>query len=705
MFLSEHRLAERGYLLLWLLPSVLKAQPSAEVSPKPLPCQQSSVQVSCQGLGLRTFPEKLGHGVKQLDLSDNFIQNLTESCTSKLGQLEHLNMHFNQLATVSEMALTHLTHLHSLLLAANHLDRNYFTNGRAFGSLRNLKVLDLSANNLDSDMAAWYFSKLTSLKKLDLSWNKMTRLPGSIFQGTLKLREINLNNNYITEIEEGAFEALLNLKVVNLAMNSLHCISGFSLTQLQVLNLSYNALEFFVTEERKEHYQLQVLDLSHNKLIYFPELPKMHRLTHLNLSDNAMVSLAPSSTNTAEFRLQYDEMARPNISLNIYNAAARLSKITDLDLSSNLLNLFPVTFLHNLSSLQNLNMAKNCLHNIAVESSPGDMESKEPGVMHDNAFLSVRSLDLQGNFIHSLPPWFFGILPKLETLDLGSNSLQPCESQNANKREIPIGHNSDQRGNCTSFCDIPQLKYLSLRRNNIVRLYPYMFNQTSLVSLDLSENEDLFMPKGALEGLEFSLQKLSLRGNQMDNNKTEFPCLKMLKKLDISDNKLSLLPPDLVCSPLENLDIRNNNLQALEKPATVRWSSSLNHLNVAGNPFSCCALSWLEILQAAHVSVLDLNETLCSYQDKNRNFSTKIANKTTWLCPHQIGNRYLMVLMVVVITLCFLFLSCGICCRLKKSRQLSKYLGFRSNRVDPIPYHPNKEKRTEQIAIDRVTEV
>uniref|UniRef100_A0A8C0GSH4 Leucine-rich repeat-containing protein 32 n=1 Tax=Chelonoidis abingdonii TaxID=106734 RepID=A0A8C0GSH4_CHEAB len=565
------------------------------------------VQVSCQGLGLRTFPEKLGHGVKQLDLSENFIQNLTESCTSKLGQLEHLNMHFNQLATVSEMALTPLTHLHSLLLAANHLDRNYFTNGRAFRSLKNLKVLDLSANNLDSDMAAWYFSNLTSLKKLDLSWNKMTRLPGSIFQGTLKLREINLNNNYITEIEEGAFEALLNLKVVNLAMNSLHCISGFSLTQLQVLNLSFNALEFFVTEERKEHYQLQVLDLSHNKLIYFPELPKVHRLTHLNLSDNAMVSLAPSSTSTAEFRLWYDEMARPNISLNIYNAAARLSKITDLDLSGNLLYMFPVTFLHNLSSLQNLNMAKNCLHNIAVESPPGHMESKEPGAMHDNAFLLVQSLDLHGNFIHSLPQWFFGILPKLETLDLGSNSLQPCES------------------NCTSFCDLPQLKYLSLRRNNIVRLYPYMFNQTSLVSLDLSENEDLFMPKGALEGLEFSLQKLSLRGNQMDNKKTEFPCLKMLKKLDMSDNKLSLLPPDLICSPLENLDIRNNNLQALEKPATVRWSSSLNHLNVAGNPFSCCALSWLEILQAARVNVLDLNETLCSYLDKNRNFSAKIA--------------------------------------------------------------------------------
>ncbi|XP_067405837.1 transforming growth factor beta activator LRRC32-like [Emydura macquarii macquarii] len=701
MFLSEHRLAERGYLLLWLLPSFFKAQPSVEVSPKPLTCQQSSVQVSCQGLGLRTFPEKPGHGVKQLDLSDNFIQNLTESCTSELGHLEHLNLRFNQLETVSEMALAHLTHLHSLLLASNHLDKNYLTNGRAFRSLGSLKVLDLSANNLDSDMAACYFSNLTSLKKLDLSWNRMTRLPGGIFQGTLKLREINLNNNYITEIEEGAFEALIGLKMVNLAMNSLHCISGFSLTQLQVLNLSYNALEFFVTEKRKEDYLLQVLDLSHNKLIYFPELPKVHHLTHLNLSNNAMVSLAPSSTNVAEFRLWYDEMARPNISLNIYNAAARLSKITDLDLSSNLLYLFPVTFLHNLSSLQNLNMAKNCLHNLAVESPPSGIESEDPGMMHGNAFLSVRSLDLQGNSIHSLPHWFFGILPKLETIDLGSNSLQPCESQNANKREIPA---RAERSNCTSFCDIPQLKYLSLRRNNIVRLYPYMFNQTSLISLDLSENEDLFMPKGALEGLEFSLQKLSLRGNQMDNNKTKFPCLKMLKILNLSDNKLSLLPSGLVCSPLENLDVRNNNLQALEKTATMKWSSSLNHLNIAGNPFSCCALSWLEILQAASVSVLDLNETLCSYHDKNRNFSAKVANNPTWLCPHPTGSSYLLVLVVVII-LCFLFLSYGICCLLKKSQKLAKYLGFRNNMVDPIPYHSNKEKRTEQITTDSVTKV
>ncbi|XP_019391776.1 PREDICTED: leucine-rich repeat-containing protein 32-like [Crocodylus porosus] len=702
MSLCGHQLSERGCLLLWLLPSVLKAQLSGEVSPQPLPCQQTMPQVSCQGLGLHTFPEELGPGVKQLDLSNNFIHNLTETCTSQFRQLEHLNIRFNQLETVSEMALAHLTHLHTLLLAANNLDRNYFSNGRAFRWLRSLETLDLSANNLDSDMAAWYFSNLTSLKKLDLSWNEMTRLPGDVFQGMLNLREINLNNNLIMEIEEGAFEPLVGLKVVHLAMNSLHCISGFSLTQLQVLNLSYNALEFFASEQGEEIYQLQVLDLSHNSLIYFPKLPKVHHLTHLNLSNNAIISLAPNSTTTAEFTLRHEKTVRPNVSLDVYNIAASLAKVTDLDLSNNQLSLFPFTFFHNLSSLQNLNMAMNCLQDMTMESSHGDIESNKPVVMQ-GPVLSVWSLDLQSNSIHSLPRWFFDMMPKLETIDLGSNSLQPCQSCDANEREVLMEHNSVHKVKCTSFCSISHLKHLSLRRNNIVKLYPDMFNQTSLVSLDLSENEGLSMPKGSLDSLEFSLQKLSLRRNQMDNYMTELPCLKMLEIVDLSDNKLSHLPPGLVCSPLEHLDIRSNYLQDLEKPATVHWSSSLRYLFVAGNPFSCCALNWLDVLQAASVSMLDLNETLCSYQDQNRTLSVKITSNPRHLCPGQRKTSFLAVLLLVMV-LCFLFLTSGIY-HLKKHRKLQKYLGFRSNRVDPIPCHLDREKKTQQIPADSVTKV
>ncbi|KAF1471771.1 Leucine-rich repeat-containing protein 32, partial [Megadyptes antipodes antipodes] len=583
-----------GCLLLWLLPSVLRVQSNGEARPRSTPCQQTPTKVSCKGVGLRKFPKELGQGVKYLELSNNFIQNLSGSHMPGFGQLEYLDVCFNQLEAVSAAALAQLPQLHSLLLGSNHLDRNYLANGQAFHLLRNIEVLDLSANNLESHMAGWYVSNLTRLRMLDLSGNKMTRLPAGIFWSTPRLRELDLSNNYIMEIEEGAFEALEDLEVVNLALNSLHCISGFSLTQLRVLNLSHNALELFISEEGAEPYLLQVLDLSHNRLLYFPELPKAHYLTHLNLSNNFIASLLPGSRHPGEFVLRYEEMARFNRTLH---TVAGLTHIADLDLSNNQLQLFPFTFFHSLGSLHSLSLAMNCLQDVARESlaggtKPGD---RSPAPL-ERTTLSVHSLDLHGNAIRALPHWFFDSLPQLETIDLGSNSLQPCESQGGARGENLGGgsHVPAPGGTCTPFYNVPRLKHLSLCKNNITRLHPYAFNQTSLLSLDLSGNKDLFVPKEALGGLEFSLQKLSLRGNQMDDSKAELPCLDTLKVLDLSGNNLSLLPTGLFCSPLESLDIRNNNLLTLEKPALASWSRSLKDVSVAGNPFSCCSLAWLD---------------------------------------------------------------------------------------------------------------
>ncbi|KFQ46350.1 Leucine-rich repeat-containing protein 32, partial [Nestor notabilis] len=571
-----------GCLLLWLLPSVLRAQSSEEVKLRSALCQQSPTKVSCKGVGLLKLPKELGQGVKFLELSNNFIQNLSGSSMTGFEQLEYLDMCFNQLEAVSTTALAQLPQLRSLLLGSNHLDRNYLANGQAFRLLRNVEVLDLSANNLDSHMAGWYIHNLTRLRVLDLSRNKMTKLLAGIFQSTPWLRELHLSNNYIMEIEEGVFEALEELEVVNLALNSLHCISGFSLTQLRVLNLSHNALELFTSEEgAAAPYLLQVLDLSHNRLLYFPELPKVHYLTHLNLSNNLIASLLPGSHHPGEFVLHYKEMARFNRTLHTVSA---LTHMADLDLSNNRLQLFPFTFFHSLGSLHHLSMAMNCLQDVARESLTSSMEpSDHTPAPPEHAALSVHSLDLHGNAFRMLPPWFFSALPQLEMIDLGSNSLQPCESQGGN-----LG------GTCTPFYNVPHLKHLSLYKNNITRLHPYAFNQTSLLSLDLSGNKDLFMPKEALGGLEFSLQKLSLRGNQMDNSKAELPCLGTLKVLDLSGNNLSFLPTGLFCSPLESLDVRNNQLLMLEKPALMSWSRSLKDVSITGNPFSCCSLAWLD---------------------------------------------------------------------------------------------------------------
>ncbi|NXW83981.1 LRC32 protein, partial [Alopecoenas beccarii] len=583
-----------GCLLLWLLPSVLRAQPNWEAKPRSTPCQQSPTKVSCKGAGLRHLPKELGQGVKYLELSDNFIRNLSSSHMAGFGQLEYLDLCSNQLEAVSDMTLAQLPQLRSLLLGSNHLDHNYLANGQAFHLLRNIEVLDLSANNLESHMAGWYIRNLTRLRVLDLSGNKMTKLPASIFWSAPGLRELDLSNNYIMEIEEGVFEALEELEVVNLALNSLHCISGFSLRQLRVLNLSHNALELFIWEEGAEPYLLRVLDLSHNRLLSFPELPKAHYLTHLNLSNNLIASLLPGSHQPEEFALPYEEVTRFNRTLP---GTAGLTRVADLDLSNNQLQVFPLTFFRGLGSLHTLSLARNCLQEVAGEAlaggtEPGDHSPAPPA----RVVLSVQSLDLHGNAIRVLPPWFFRSLPQLETIDLGSNSLQPCESHRSDRgRNLGArgSHVPAPGGTCTPFYNVPRLKHLSLRKNNISRLQPYAFHRTPLLSLDLSGNTDLLVPKEALGGLELSLQKLSLRGNQMDDSRAELPCTAALKVLDLSGNNLTLLPAGLFCSPLESLDIRNNNLLALDRPVGASWSRGLRDVAIAGNPFGCCSLGWL----------------------------------------------------------------------------------------------------------------
>ncbi|NWS32668.1 LRC32 protein, partial [Polioptila caerulea] len=564
-----------GCLLLWLLPSILRARASPETRPSSPLCQQSPTKVSCKGAGLQKFPKELGQGIKYLELSNNFIQNLSGSNMPGFEQLEYLDVCFNQLEAVSATALAQLPRLRSLLLGSNHLHRNYLANGEAFHLLRSVEVLDLSVNNLESHMASWYISNLTSLRVLDLSGNTMTKLLAGTFRNSLRLRWLDLSNNYIMEIQEGAFEPLEELEVLNLALNSLHCITGFSLTQLRVLNLSHNALELFSSEEGAQPYLLRVLDLSHNRLLSFPELPRAHDLTHLNLSNNLIASLLPGSPHPREFALLYKEMQRFN---GTVRPVAALTHVADLDLSNNRLQLFPFSFFRSLGSLHSLSLARNCLQDVARES------------VSDGTELSVRSLDLHSNALRALPRWFFNSLPHLESMDLGSNSLQPCGNQG---RDLGgDSHMSAPRDNCTSFYNVPRLKHLSLSKNNISRLQPHAFTRTPLLSLDLSGNRDLSMPTGALGGLELSLQELSLRDNQMDEGQAALPCLGTLRVLDLSGNHLSLLPTGLSCSPLESLDIRNNSLQTLGTVGS--WSHSLRAVSLAGNPWSCCSLGWLD---------------------------------------------------------------------------------------------------------------
>ncbi|XP_074133726.1 transforming growth factor beta activator LRRC32-like [Sminthopsis crassicaudata] len=636
------------------------------------------LKASCQGLGLRTFPAALPLTIAHLDLSHNHLRVLQDNATREQPNLRHLDLRGNQLEGLTPDSLLPLRRLHALILAGNSLNRRYMSNSQALWPLRHLRFLDLSANRLESDMISSYVANRSSLWSLDLSNNLITRLARSTFLGSPKLLDIDLSDNYILQIEAGAFEGLLQLRELSLARNSLHCISDFSLRALRRLNLSFNALQFFATDEGNGSYQLQVLDLSHNQLRAMPAPLALPHLHHLNLSDNHLSSLGPHSPPSPQDAGPWEPERVPNQSAS--DPAANLPELTDLDLSRNQLDRLPVGFLSHLSALQRLSMAWNCLQNMSVQQpSPGP------------PLLSLRSLDLQGNQIQTFPSWVFEILPSLKALDLGDNEVQLCPRPEA-------GQDGPFQRLRQPFGSAFHLKHLSLSKNGLRQLCATRFAPALLFSLDLSGNTGLALGPGDFWGLQHSLHELSLRGNGMASAHLGLPCLWELQVLDLSDNQLASLPRSLNCSPsLHSLDLRRNLLQALD---TEVLGAHLRSVFIAGNPFLCCSLGWLATLASANVSVPDSEEAWCVYPGGERGSRVPLARDHSHLCNRWQwrGTQAGWVLLAVI----GLFLSsCGATTLLQNSQRLPWALQLRKSWARPKPEPEDKPTLGRESVVER----
>ena len=103
--------------------------------------------------------------------------------------------------------------------------------------------------------------RLTNLRVLDLSFNKLTAIVGL---GALRrLRELKLYNNKLTAIE--GLEALAELQVLRLEGNAIASVAGLGhLKQLKVLSLAHNALT--TLRGLGNLCALEKLDAAHNRL-------------------------------------------------------------------------------------------------------------------------------------------------------------------------------------------------------------------------------------------------------------------------------------------------------------------------------------------------------------------------------------------------------------------------------------------------------
>ncbi|KOB67726.1 putative leucine-rich transmembrane protein [Operophtera brumata] len=213
--------------------------------------------------------------VKSLDLCRNKITKLTVDDFRDIQELEHLLVADNSISKIDKDAIPKaLKHVH---LGLNKLS----TLNGALRELDDLEWIFINANNLktiDNELPV----KAKRISLIHAANNELQNLPKDLKQMT-SLDSLYFYGNKLKSLDE-----------LDIAYNNLQSLNGSlrSLKALRYLNLTHNLMTEFSLQEIKGLKRLSVIDLSHNK-INRGALMGLHGLLRLNLSNNLLQQIAP----------------------------------------------------------------------------------------------------------------------------------------------------------------------------------------------------------------------------------------------------------------------------------------------------------------------------------------------------------------------------------------------------------------------------
>ncbi|KRZ07018.1 Leucine-rich repeat-containing protein 15 [Trichinella pseudospiralis] len=183
----------------------------------------------------------------ELDLSGNFLENLTRAMFEGLSRLEVLDLRVNLISTIESNTFAPLKQLRQLYLAGNYI------------------------SNVNSDQ----FAGLDKLQTLDLGWNEFTDISDHAFATLKSLQALHLNNNRkLMLVEADALSGLDKLELLNLSSTKLLTIEPRTLrpcTRLKTLDLSNSDLDLLDADTFRSTNRLEQLYLNKTKLFTLPD--------------------------------------------------------------------------------------------------------------------------------------------------------------------------------------------------------------------------------------------------------------------------------------------------------------------------------------------------------------------------------------------------------------------------------------------------
>lgn len=259
-------------------------------------------KISCLKININIDNDKIDFSSLQrletLDLScTTWINNLPDSIYT-LHNLKNLILHnvkiYNKKKNVKEFSLTNLEKLN---ISANRLTKipDYIT------KLKKVKYLDISSNKSINNFSSLF--KLTTLKTLRLCYTNIKFIPKEI-KNLINLEILCLSNNKnITSLPKSICN-LKELKSLNISHCSIKkiplCIFN-NLINLNILIISGNQIEY-INSNIKNVKNLKTLFMSSNKLKKIP-----NSISSLNINN---ISLAHNLFNISDILKQFKNIKK-----------------------------------------------------------------------------------------------------------------------------------------------------------------------------------------------------------------------------------------------------------------------------------------------------------------------------------------------------------------------------------------------------------
>ncbi|TQE07422.1 hypothetical protein C1H46_007075 [Malus baccata] len=569
-----------------------------------------------------TIPHQLGNlsSLRYLDLSFNFdLMGENLEWLSGLSLLKHLGMNSIDLTNASHWLQVNT--FPSLLVELHLSGCKLYHIPSGIANLTNLKVLDLSLNNINSTIPTWLYN-LSHLESLDLSDNAFHGEISSSLGNLTALVHLDLGVNQLEGEIPNSLGNLCKLTSVYLSSNNFRgrvseifeSLSRCSSDQIDSLRFANNNFSGHLSGKLGIFKNLSLLDLSYNSIsgLIPVSLGNLSRLEELVINHNSFEGVVSEVHFTNLIRLRYFIANENSLTLKTNYDWVPPFQLSTLSLGSWRLDPSELpAWLQSQKYLQSLNMSNSGISSTIptwfwnifsigkinyVDLSSNQLSGEVPNIVsanwpkpkqHSNSF-SISSefvIDLRSNqFNGSLPL----VSSTVSTLYLSNSSFSGtlshffCDRSDVpkNLQVLYLDNNLLDGEIPDCWLHWPNLTAVNLEFNNLTGKIPSSIgNLLSLRSLHLRNN--------SLSGeLPVSLQncKLLLLLDLAENKFVGgIPIWfgQSLVLLSLRSNKFHGAIPDELCSltNLQILDLAYNNLSGTIPRCFQNFSSMATTLS------------------------------------------------------------------------------------------------------------------------------